>query len=140
MADMTGLVDEIRRFGDRAAKDALDRVVQDTIRAAPHASGYLETTIHGEGPEEVAPFVWRAEIVADADYAAFSDAGTQPHVIRARGKVLAFYWPKVGKDVFFRFVNHPGNAAGRWFNGGQDDGEPMRGRWDDATSSAAAAA
>jgi len=35
--------------------------------------------------------------------------GTKPHVIRAkRAKYLRFYWPKVGKVVYFTAVNHPG--------------------------------
>lgn len=33
--------------------------------------------------------------------------GTRPHIIRGN-PYLSFYWPKVGRRVVFRFVNHPG--------------------------------
>jgi hypothetical protein len=35
--------------------------------------------------------------------------GTRPHVIRARNaQALHFYWAKMGQDVFFKSVQHPG--------------------------------
>lgn len=35
--------------------------------------------------------------------------GTKPHTITARrAKYLRFYWPKAGKVVFFKSVQHPG--------------------------------
>ncbi len=41
--------------------------------------------------------------------------GTPPHVIRARNKpALVFYWPKVGRVVSFRQVNHPGTKPNRY--------------------------
>jgi len=44
------------------------------------------------------------------DYAAAVHEGARPHVIRARrASLLRFYWPKVGRVVFFPKVNHPGN-------------------------------
>jgi len=37
------------------------------------------------------------------------ETGARPHVIRAvNAKALAFFWPVVGRQVFFRQVNHPG--------------------------------
>jgi hypothetical protein len=43
-------------------------------------------------------------------YAGAIDQGARPHVIRPRrARFLRFYWPKVGRVVFFRRVNHPGN-------------------------------
>jgi hypothetical protein len=38
--------------------------------------------------------------------------GTEPHVIRARSAgALAFFWSKLGKNVMFKQVNHPGFAG-----------------------------
>lgn len=38
--------------------------------------------------------------------------GTKAHRIEARNApVLSFFWPKLGKRVAFRFVNHPGTKA-----------------------------
>lgn len=51
-----------------------------------------------------------AEVTANADYAAYVEYGTAPHVIRPRNaKVLAFQ--AGGKTVFAAEVNHPGTPA-----------------------------
>ena len=48
-------------------------------------------------------------------YAHPIDLGARPHVIRARrARALRFFWPRVGRVVSFRSVNHPGNRAYRW--------------------------
>lgn len=37
------------------------------------------------------------------------ETGARPHKIRAvNAKALSFFWPKVGSQVFFKEVNHPG--------------------------------
>lgn len=41
--------------------------------------------------------------------------GTEPHVIAARRRpMLVFYWPKVGRVVAFKRVNHPGTSPNRF--------------------------
>ena len=41
--------------------------------------------------------------------------GTRPHEIRAvRANALRFYWPKVGKVVFFKRVWHPGTKPSKF--------------------------
>lgn len=54
--------------------------------------------------------------VGSADPIAFlHHEGTPPHVIVASRKpFLVFYWPKVGKVVRFRSVNHPGTKPNRY--------------------------
>jgi len=43
-------------------------------------------------------------------YTLFVDQGTEPHPIHAKNApYLHFYWPKVGKEVWFKSVHHPGN-------------------------------
>jgi len=46
-------------------------------------------------------------------YATYVHEGTRPHIIlpKKAGGVLAFYWPKAGKTVFMRRVNHPGTQG-----------------------------
>lgn len=40
------------------------------------------------------------------------ETGTRPHPIRARrAPMLVFYWPKVGRVVRFKAVNHPGTKS-----------------------------
>ena len=38
---------------------------------------------------------------------------TQPHIIRGN-PLLVFHWPKVGRVVYFRKVNHPGSNFNRY--------------------------
>lgn len=38
---------------------------------------------------------------------------TQPHVIRGN-PLLVFHWPKAGRVVYFRKVNHPGSNFDRY--------------------------
>lgn len=52
-------------------------------------------------------------------YAYWTDQGTRPHVIRPKASnrtgYLRFYWPKVGRVVRLRKVNHPGiRNPGHW--------------------------
>lgn len=39
--------------------------------------------------------------------------GTEPHLIEGN-PLLVFYWPKAGKVVALRRVNHPGTRPNRW--------------------------
>jgi len=65
--------------------------------------------------------------------------GTPPHVIRPRGKgyPLRFYWPKVGREVRFMYVNHPGTkpnrfmgrAYRRWLPGARADLRQVAANW-----------
>lgn len=68
---------------------------------------------------------------SDVDYTLFVDQGTKPHKIEAKNApYLVFFWPKVGRIVHFKSVNHPGNrpyrflmkglerAMGMWQRGG----------------------
>lgn len=66
--------------------------------------------------------------------------GTPPHVIRPRGVgyPLRFYWPKVGREVKFMHVNHPGTKANpfmgrayrRWLPGARQDLNSMAQNWE----------
>lgn len=65
----------------------------------------------GAKVERGAPVPRGAEsvMVWDAPYASFVDGGTRPHTIRARNAPwLVFFWPRVGRVVAFKSVNHPG--------------------------------
>ena len=66
---------------------------------------------------------WSRGIQFDAGsavpYTLFVDQGTKPHKITAKNApYLAFYWPKVGRLVHFKSVNHPGNKAYRFLEEG----------------------
>lgn len=62
------------------------------------------------------------QIEYPSDVATWTDQGTKAHVIRARrASALRFFWPKVGRVVYFRSVRWkpgPGVARNkRWFRG-----------------------
>ena len=52
----------------------------------------------------------RGELRSSPHYALYIENGTRPHVIPGNPR-LNFYWQKVGLDVSFNSVNHPGNTA-----------------------------
>jgi hypothetical protein len=67
--------------------------------------------------------VWSRGLQFDAgsavDYTLFVDQGTKPHPIHAKNApYLVFYWPKVGRVVHFKSVNHPGNKAYKFLEEG----------------------
>ena len=49
-------------------------------------------------------------VIAVPEHALWVHEGTRPHAIvpRTPGGLLVFYWPKAGKTVFMKKVNHPG--------------------------------
>lgn len=48
----------------------------------------------------------------DADHAMGLEVGNRPHIIRAKNApYLVFFWPKVGRVVRFKSVNHPGSKS-----------------------------
>jgi hypothetical protein len=48
-------------------------------------------------------------------HASYLEYGTDPHYIHARrAKFLVFYWPKVGRTVFYKRVLHPGTRPYHW--------------------------
>jgi hypothetical protein len=53
-----------------------------------------------------------------------TDQGARGHPIRPKraGGLLVFHWPKVGRVVFFRHVNHPGNPPRPWWEAVVTDG------------------
>lgn len=54
-------------------------------------------------------------------YGIYHHEGTPAHVIRPRrARVLAFYWPKVGRVVYLREVHHPGTRPNRFLTGALD--------------------
>jgi hypothetical protein len=84
-------------------------VRQRAIVEAPIKTGHLRAHIvkRFDGPERMLVGV------QGVPYAIYVHEGARPHVIRGN-PLLVFYWPKVGKTVYFRRVNHPGNRPNRF--------------------------
>jgi len=89
----------VAEFMDRLADD----ITADARRYAPVDTGYLKSSIraHRIGPTD-------RRIHAHAEYAAWVELGTMPHVIRPRWK-KALDWPTARHPV--PIVHHPGTRA-----------------------------
>lgn len=138
MADMTGLRTAIADRVMEIASDAVGITYDETVGAAPLGkTGALRQLIDTIEPRFGSEFVVQATIFCAADYAGYTDVGAPPHRIDGR-PLLAFYWENAPSelggpgDYVFAHVNHPGTTGTHWFNGGEDDGEPMRSRWEAA--------
>jgi hypothetical protein len=130
------------------AEIATDREINDVVRrqeerflrfaftAAPKKTGKYAASIrtrqltvnNGAGFEVLSP----------SPLGKFIQGGTRPHIIRAKNaRFLRFYWPKVGRVVYFKSVNHPGTRANpfmdaayrRWRPGAQQDLSKVGLRW-----------
>jgi hypothetical protein len=81
----------------------------------PVRSGNLGRTIGIDLATPTGPFSVSAGVHAGgrgAPYAIPVHEGSRRHVIRARrAPMLRFFWEKVGRNVAFRSVHHPGVAA-----------------------------
>jgi hypothetical protein len=83
-------------------------VVQRARSLVPVKTGALRNSISmqtGSVGGEVS-----VSISASARHAMWVHEGTAPHSIHGN-PLLVFYWPRVGRTVFFRHVNHPGTKA-----------------------------
>lgn len=111
MADLTQLRNQIRVRAYFAVSDSAPRLEQLLRQTSPRDTGLMQsrTTVSPRGLEATAK--------ASTPYASFVRDGTRPHVIRPRrGRVLSFYWPKAGKQMFLARVNHPGTRSNPWWN------------------------
>jgi hypothetical protein len=96
---------------------SVDRLAKDTVffqRAfANKKSGAMAAGMHykrGHWSRGI-----QFEAGTDVPYAAANDQGAKPHKIVAKNApYLVFFWPKVGRVVHFKSVNHPGNKAYGW--------------------------
>ena len=117
MAKLDPLRRRIRQRADVAVARAAPKLQKALREAAPQVTGALKqmTTVSGLKSSSVGPVVEARVAVPYASYTI--PPGTQPHIIRpVRAKALAFFWPKVGKFVFFAKVNHPGYRGSPWYD------------------------
>jgi len=86
------------------------QVVTTAQSLAPVRTARLKTAIRADAVHRSGPWKIDGGVSVDVPYAAAVHEGARPHIIRARrAPVLSFFWPKVGRQVFFKSVNHPGN-------------------------------
>lgn len=80
----------------------------DARAGAPMDTGELAASISHEIQGDT------ARIGSNVKYALFVELGTNPHRIYSKhlpdGR-LRFFWEKIGQNVAFPYVNHPGTPA-----------------------------
>lgn len=107
-----------RKFITNQGKDLNRRLLANARAEAPFKTGRLRANLKVEPFRMTGPYKGEGGVGVskkDVPYAGYVMYGTKPHVIRARrAKFLRFYWPKVGRVVFFKKVNHPGTKANRF--------------------------
>lgn len=109
-SDLVGKV--FQETGHRHMRAYTRRLEDAAKREVPVDTGRLRESIHAQRVRTVGRFHLESRVTASAPYARFVHEGTRPHIIRARNaKALHFYWPKVGREVFFKSVSHPGTRA-----------------------------
>jgi hypothetical protein len=113
LAVFTGWEGPVGRWTERLAKETVFRIKA----LANQRSGAMAAGMHYKKGK------WSRGIQFDAgsdvDYTLYVDQGTQPHKITAKNApYLVFYWPKVGRIVHFKSVNHPGNKPYRFLERG----------------------
>ena len=107
-----------QKFIKRKATEISDRMVDIARQEAPVKTGKLRANIRPAPFRMTGPYKGEGGIEVDTKavpYAGYVMYGTRPHRIVARNApALRFFWPKVGRVVFFKSVNHPGTKANRF--------------------------
>lgn len=123
--DASRLVTAIERWSVAVQYTARDKTVAHAREDPRVPRGPARTTgapklvesIKGDPRVQVSGTRRTARVFAPVIQAATTDKGARAHVIRPKraGGRLVFYWPKAGKVVVLRKVNHPGNAPHPWW-------------------------
>lgn len=118
----------IKKFSPEGVPDAVRRnlraMLPQTVRkVAASVDTKLNTDLKSrrrlevqqqivENPKEI---YGRVRVIATADprmLPTWLEEGTKAHeIVATNASALAFFWEKVGKDVFFKSVHHPGFAG-----------------------------
>ena len=115
MASMSSLLDNIRERGSEIHRDAVAVMADELDSQVPVKTGELRSS------QQVKASLSRGQVLSStieypSDVASFLEDGTRPHLITGN-PLLVFFWPRVGRVVFFRHVNHPGSTKRKgWFS------------------------
>ena len=97
------------------------------IATAPAKTGRLKASIKvgrkGRELGGIAVSVGSAPGTKVPGYAMATEQGAHPHrIVARRAPKLVFFWPKVGRVVRFKAVNHPGMIGTHWAERGMEAG------------------
>lgn len=100
------------RFADADAKARAQKVFQAAQREAPKGKtgGLVRGLQVSQSRDTRGRWATGYDVISNAAYTLFVIKGTRPHPI-VGNPLLAFFWPKMGRNVVFRHVMHPGTKA-----------------------------
>lgn len=100
------------RFADKDAKQRAEKVLDAAQREAPKGkTGELFRGLKmSQSRDTRGQWATGYDVISNAPYTLFVIRGTRPHPIVGH-PLLAFFWPKMGANVVFRHVMHPGTQA-----------------------------
>lgn len=97
------------RFADKDASARADKVLRAAKVEAP--KGKTGALVRGIKKTQSRDILGRwatgYDVTSNAPYSVFVIKGTRPHPI-VGNPLLAFFWPKMGANVVFHRVMHPG--------------------------------
>lgn len=104
------------RFADADAKKRAERVEKLAKVEAPSKTGELRRQIRTSQSRDVqGRYSTGYDVTSNAPYSIFVIKGTRPHTITGN-PLLAFFWPKLGRNVVFRSVQHPGTRPNNFLS------------------------
>jgi hypothetical protein len=99
----------------RKGNSLVRRTANQARADVPVRTGNMGRTIGEDPVRPTGPFSVSGGVHAGGRQAPYTipvHEGSRPHKIRARrAPMLRFFWERVGRNVAFRSVNHPGVAA-----------------------------
>lgn len=99
----------------KKANSLVRRTATQARADVPVRSGNLGRTIGVDPVKVTGPFSVSGGVHAGgqgAPYAIPVHEGSRPHkIVARRAPMLRFFWEKIGRNVAFRSVNHPGTVA-----------------------------
>lgn len=104
------------RFADADAKKRATKVLAVAVAGAPSKTGELKRGLKREQSRDVhGRWSTGYDVISTAPHTLYVIKGTRPHTITGN-PLLAFFWPKVGRNVVFRSVHHPGTRPNNFLS------------------------
>lgn len=111
--------DELRRRTVNRMTEEADAIIKDSIAEHTKTGVLASSYFNKQTPSKRGRTVGHDLDIAP--YAKWLIEGSRPHTIAAKNAdALHFYWPKVGKWVFFKSVRHPGYVGDDYIRKGYD--------------------
>lgn len=106
--DTRSFLADVAEWAERVHERAVEEHAAELDRVAPERTGEMR---RGQEIRHLGGL--RSEITYPAEYASFTDEGSEPHEIHGN-PLLAFEWE--GQLVIVRSVHHPGTRGTRWWS------------------------